>query len=202
MEAPFDAQTEYRDQAFKKLKYSGKTIRNKTFDTCTFTGCTFTETIFERCKFRDCTFRECDLRLVRVDGSAFMNTRFEQSKVTGINWTTSAWAKGGLFTPVHFVDCDISLSVFFGLELKKIEIVRCTARGADFAEADLTGASCASTDFAEARFLHTNLTKADFTNATNYSIAASQNTLKKAKFSLPEAIRLLYDLGVVLVEQQ
>jgi len=44
------------------------------------------------------------------------------------------------------------------------------------------------------------LTEADFTGAKNYAIAASSNTLKKTKFSLPEAMGLLYSLDIVLTE--
>jgi fluoroquinolone resistance protein len=56
------------------------------------------------------------------------------------------------------------------------------------------------TDFSNSRFQHTNLTEADFTGATNYAIAASLNTLKKTKFSLPEAMSLLYSLDIILTE--
>ena len=37
---------------------------------------------------------DCDLRLAIVRGSAFVNSPFEKSKVTGINWTTTSWPKG------------------------------------------------------------------------------------------------------------
>jgi fluoroquinolone resistance protein len=199
MEFTFDAQQEYSDQTFRRVNYAGKQVNRRIFDQCVFANCTFAEAVFANCKFRDCTFRECDLRLAQVPGATFTNTGFERSKVTGVNWTTSAWPKGGLFTPVHFTDCDIGLSVFFGLDLRKIQIVRCSAKGADFAEADLTQANCTGTDFTESRFLHTDLTEADFTGATNYSIAASMNTLKKTKFALPEVIGLLYGLDIIIV---
>jgi fluoroquinolone resistance protein len=199
MEFSFDAQNEYSEQSFKRLSYAGKQLNQRYFDHCVFVSCIFTEATFSGCRFRDCTFNDCDLRLATVRGSAFVNSPFEKSKVTGINWTTTAWPKGGLFNPVQFTDCDISYSVFTGLDLSQIQIVRCTAKGADFAEADLTEADCTYTDFTESRFLHTNLSEADFSHATNYSIIASLNTLKKTKFSLPEAVRLLDGLDIILV---
>ncbi len=195
----FDTQREYADQTFKRINYAGQQISQRVFDNCIFSACTFTETVFSNCQFRDCTFRDCDLRLAQLPGSTFINVRFEQSKVTGINWANTNWAKGGLFTPVHFTECDISYSGFVGLDLKKIQIVRCVAKDADFADANMMQANCTDTDFAGSRFLHTNLTEADFTNATGYTITASMNTLRKAKFSLPEAIRLLYGLDIIVV---
>ncbi len=199
MDCSLDAQKEYHDQTFKRLNYAGKQVCQVDFEKCLFTGCTFTKTAFTGCKFRECVFKECDLRLAQVRGSTFTNVQFEHSKAAGIDWTLSAWPKGGLFTPVHFVECDISLSLFVSLNLRKIQIVRCIAKGADFTEADLTQADCTYTDFTESRFWHTNLTEADFSYATGYDIAASVNKLKKTKFSLPDAVRLLNDLDIILV---
>ncbi|MCC7447775.1 MAG: pentapeptide repeat-containing protein [Anaerolineae bacterium] len=193
------SQREYTDHSFKRVNYVGKQIERRAFDTCTFNACAFTETTFSNCTFRTCTFRDCDLRLAKLPGSTFTDSRFEQSKLTGITWTTTNWATGGLFTPVHFTDCDISYNGFVGLDLKKIQMIRCVAKDADFAEADMTRANCTGTDFTGGRFLHTNLTEADFTDATGYAIVASLNTLKQAKFALPEAIRLLYGLDIVVV---
>jgi len=193
------SQIEYTDHTFKRVNYSGKQIERRVFDACTFNACVFTETTFSNCTFRACAFHDCDLRLAKLTGSTFTDTKFEQTKLTGINWTTTNWSKGGLFTPVHFTDCDISYDGFVGLDMTKIQIVRCVAKEADFAEANLTQANCTYTDFEGSRFLHTNLTEADFTDATGYAIVASLNTLKKAKFSLPEAIRLLYGLDIVVV---
>ena len=39
--------------------------------------------------------------------------------------------------------------------------------------------------------MHTNLSSADFSGAQNYQIDANENTIKKAIFSLPEALSLL-----------
>jgi uncharacterized protein YjbI with pentapeptide repeats len=71
----------------------------------------------------------------------------------------------------------------------------------NFAETDLTEADCTRTDFSEGRFLHTNLTEADFTGAAHYAIDATTNTLSKTKFSLPEAMSLLYSLDIVLGDE-
>ncbi len=42
---------------------------------------------------------------------------------------------------------------------------------------------------------------ADFRGARNYAIAADLNTLKQAKFSLPEAVALLHGLDIILEDQ-
>jgi len=200
MDTSFEANGEYADQSFKKVSYPNQRVVRCTFDTCKFVRCDFHETRFENCKFRDCTFEDCDLRLVRVTGSAFHSTVFKQSKVIGVNWAEGSWSKAGLLKSIGFNECDISYSTFIGLELKKMALTKCTAKEADFAEADLTQADCTYTDFVGTRFLHTNLTEADFTNARNYALDVHLNTIKRAKFSLPEAVNLLRCMDIELVE--
>ncbi len=70
----------------------------------------------------------------------------------------------------------------------------------DFRETDLAQANFKGTDLADSLFVATDLTEADLSQARNYRIDPSQNIVKKAKFSLPEAMSLLYGLDIVLVE--
>jgi uncharacterized protein YjbI with pentapeptide repeats len=86
------------------------------------------------------------------------------------------------------------------LNLKGIQIAYCTAHDVDFEDANLTQADCTYTDFADSRFSRTNLTEANFEHATHYAISALHNTLKKTRFSLPEAISLLNSLDIILSE--
>jgi uncharacterized protein YjbI with pentapeptide repeats len=85
--------------------------------------------------------------------------------------------------------------------MKSVILRKCIAREASFEEADLTGADCQETDFSGSRFNLTNLTEADFRGAFNYTISPPDNTLKKTKFSLPEAMSLLHALDIVLTDE-
>lgn len=87
-----------------------------------------------------------------------------------------------------------------GLPLKKAKITKCVAENVDLSEVDLTEANCTDTDFSTARFQQTNLTKANLKGASNYAIDVNQNTIKQARFSLPEAVSLLKGLDIVLVD--
>jgi fluoroquinolone resistance protein len=197
-------QSEYSSQEFKKLILKSTRILQKDFVSCTFIKCNFTETIFQECRFHECKFKECDLSLASLKECAFNSTRFENSQVIGVDWTQTAWAKNKfiVFKPVDFIDCVLNHSTFSGLKMKQIQIVRCIAHDVSFEEADLTQADCTFTDFNSSRFMHTNLTEANFTSATNYSIAPQLNVLKKTKFSLPEAMALLYGLDIILSEDR
>ncbi len=194
------ADTEFQNLTFKRLNHDKKIIEAREFYDCTFENCSFVEAAFRDCRFLGCKFKKCDLSLVSVHGSIFRDAHFENSQAIGINWTDASWPKRGFFNRLKFFECALNYSTFIGLTLKEIHIVECTARDVDFAEADLTQANCTDTDFSESRFWKTNLTEADFTGARNYAIHVGLNTLKKTKFSLPEAMSLLYSLDIILVD--
>ena len=197
-------QTEYTNQELKGVVYKNGSVSLKEFNSCLFVKCSFNETVFRECHFRECTFRKCDLSLVHFKDCSFSDTRFEDSQVLGVDWTETAWAtsKFSLTKPVDFLNCVLNYSTFMGMNLKQINITKCIAREVSFEDANLTEANCSFTDFTNSRFLHTNLTGADLTGAKNYTIAAHLNILKKTRFSLPEAMSLLYSLDIVLTEYQ
>jgi uncharacterized protein YjbI with pentapeptide repeats len=139
------------------------------------------------------------LSLVQVPESTFSATRFENSKVIGVNWTQANWPTTGLGNPLGFFKSAISHSTFIGLSLRGIQIRDCVAVDVDFRETDLSQADFAGTDLSQSMFGHTNLTGADLSRARNYHIDPGQNVLRQARFSLPEAMSLLYSLDIVLV---
>lgn len=189
----FEDGEEYVEQQFAKLTLTQEVVTAVTFEECTFADCNFSETQFKRCTFRDCQFRNCDLSLPDVDYSSFQRSKFEQCKLIGLNW-----AKVGRIEWIEFHSCNLNYATFTELDLTKAVITDCLAKEATFAETNLTEANCTRTDFTDSRFVRTNLTKADFRGARNYTIAADLNTLKEAKFSLPEAVALLHGLDIIL----
>ena len=74
------------------------------------------------------------------------------------------------------------------------------AHDVDFREADLLQGNFDGTDLSESLFFNTNLSKVDFAGSRNYAISPEKNTLKGAKFSLPEAMSLLFSLDIVLMD--
>ncbi len=185
---------------FKNQVYSGKEIKFKEIADTKFTRCTFTDAFFDECTFKNCVFDQCDLSMMRVKSSKFAEVQFVKCKAIGINWTEASWEKGGFFRLIDFQECALNYSTFFGLKLKKMKMTKCTALEVDFGEADLTGAIFSHTDFSGSIFMHTDLTDANFVNAIHYNISANNNTLKKTKFSLPEALSLLRGLDIILVD--
>ncbi|MDQ2787279.1 MAG: pentapeptide repeat-containing protein [Chloroflexota bacterium] len=190
---------QYEGATFTALATPAQTFTGIDFAACVFDRCVFTESAFSHCSFTDCRFTGCDLSLARVPGSRFTDTRFDASKLLGVDWTKAGDAViSKLFLSVHFDDCLLNYATFFGLALRRSRFTDCIAREVDFRDADLTEAVCTTTDFTGSKFHHTNLTKADFRRATGYAINPATNTVTRARFSLPEAVSLLSGFDIVI----
>ena len=194
--------THYTNQVFQEAHLEQAQLASSEFHDCTFVRCSLVESILRACRFINCAFQQCDLSLVRVPRSTFSSTRFEESKLIGVDWTQADWAATRLRDPIGFSKCVISHSTFIGLSLRKIQIRDCVAVDVDFREADLFQANFAGSDLSESLFSSTDLTEADLSSARNYHIAPERNVLKQAKFSLPEAMSLLYGMDIVLTDTE
>lgn len=192
----FNQQDVFLDVHFNKLNVAGQEFFDKEFDTCTFSGCNFSDVIFNKCKFYECKFEQCNLSMMNVKECSFFDVIFEECKIIGINWTKAAWPRIKLNSPFKFNKCILNNSSFFGLSLKEIVMCECKAKEVDFRESDCTEANFTYTDFAESLFGKTNLSAADFSEAINYNIDIFNNVIKKAKFTLPDAISLLKYLDI------
>ena len=193
-----DNPEEYSDEKFKNIDLSGKEVISKEFDDCTFVRCDLSEVFFRSCTFLNCKFKNCDLSLARFKYSAFTGTLFQDSKIIGVDWSEVLNRRKSIFSPVKFIRCTINHSTFIGLKLKKISIKDSISQDGDFRDADLSESNLSGTDFKDSLFSNTNLSKADFRRAKNYSIKATANKIEKARFSMPEAISLLYGLNIIL----
>ena len=190
----------YTDDIFKSLDAQGQSVASCEFYDCRFERCAFVETAFLDCRFVSCQFLHCDLSMVQIDGTAFSATQFEHSKVMGIDWTRGTWPEIQVKGPLAFRECVLTHSTFIGLNMKEAQYLACVARDVDFREAILAKADFSDTDLSGSYFINTDLREADFRRAYNYQIDPTQNKIEKAKFTLPEAMSLLYSLDIVLDE--
>ena len=191
----FAAKSEFIGEAFAGGDWSAQEIVGVEFDSCTFRHCVFAKASLSGCRFLDCAFESCDFSLLKVRNARFRDVRFKDCKMIGINWTPIGGA-----LDLAFEHCLLDYSIFTGLDLRRIKLIRCSARETDFSDSNLKEAVCTGTDFQAARFSNTDLSKADLRGADNYQIDPSANRLRKARFSLPEAISLLQGLDIVIEE--
>jgi uncharacterized protein YjbI with pentapeptide repeats len=195
------SKTEYSDQVFNNVNLHKAQILSSEFYDCVFRECNFVESVFKKCRFVNSRFINSDLSLIQVPESSFPVARFEGTKVMGVNWAQADWSTTGLGKPLEFLQSVISHSTFIGLSLKGLHIKDCVAIDVDFREADLSQADFTGTDLSKSLFKDTNLTEADLSQARNYHIDPGQNVLKEARFSMPEAIALLYSMDIDLIDE-
>ena len=198
MTAGISSENRYTDQVFDTLQLDSIQIDSSEFFDCVFKECSFVETVLDKCRFINCRFQDCDLSLVQVPENSFSGTIFEDSKCIGINWAQAAWPVSSLGKPIRFEKCALNHSTFIGLSLVGIQIQDCIAVDVDFREADLSQSDFTGTDLSDSLFNHTNLSEADLSQARNYQIDPANNELKGARFSLPEAMSLLYNMDIDL----
>jgi uncharacterized protein YjbI with pentapeptide repeats len=192
------SETGFNDQEFKDLELDGTEIISSEFIDCEFFNCSFVESIIKKCRFVNCDFKQCDLSLCKIPESIFINTSFNDSKLIGVNWAQADWSTLDLGKPINLFKSAINHCTFIGLNLNGIQIIDCQAINVDFREADLSQADFSGSDLSDSLFIHTDLTEADLSKARNYLIDPGLNQLKKAKFSLPEAMSLLYNMDIIL----
>jgi fluoroquinolone resistance protein len=183
----------YYQEQFSRLASSDETITSVEFEECEFTGCSFIGCKFVKCKFVNCKFDDCVLSAVVPMDCRFIDVKFRKCKVIGIDWT-----KTQKIREFDFEKCQVNYSNFRFLKIPRTRIVDCEAKEADFTETDLQNGDFQNTDFEKSRFFKTNLSNANFKKAINYSIDVTNNVVKKACFSLPEAMSLLKGLDITV----
>ncbi len=194
------SEDEYYTQHFKQLACLEQNITNVVFEECQFEGCDFSGSSFENCSFIECDFSRCNLSLVSFKGTRFSETVFKDSKLLGIDWTRVNWPSIALDSLVAFEKSVLNDGSFFGLTLQRLKIKACRCVDVDFTEGDFKQANFSDSDFSGSTFSRTNLEQVDFSDAQNCHINITNNRVKGAKFSAHQAVNLLSNLGIELVD--
>lgn len=185
---------EHADETFNDISAQERDFSNSTFSHCVFQRCDFSSSDFASALFEDCTFDECNLSLIKLNDAKLQKTMFRGSKLLGINFThCSRFALDISFEQSFITNCNFSR-----MKLKKTLFRCCEITDTDFPDADLSEADFTEASFRGVIFNNTNLSKALFIDARGYAINPSNNSIRHAVFSLPEAVSLVEQLGVII----
>lgn len=182
------------EKAFKSEDFSKSVLDNHVFHQCSFTQCNFSECLLRNAKFCFCTFTECNLSLVKLEGARLQDVQFVNCKIVGAEFFK---CEKTFFSP-SFKNCFLHYCNFSDLNMKKVTFDGSKLRENHFTNTCLSGADFRSVDLSGTVFHNCDLTKADFTGASQYDIDPQTNKIKKAKFSLPEAVRLLNGFDITI----
>ncbi len=165
------------------------------FYKCRFEGCIFPDTADSIYEFHECVLFNIDLSSMNIDNYIFDNVTFEESRLTGVNFSR---VNHFLFA-VNFDRCMLDYAVFEKNNLKNSVFNKCSLKEACFIESNLKSAQFIECDLADALFERSDIENADFSTAENYFIDLNINKVKGAKFSLPEAANLLMKYNIKIV---
>lgn len=184
---------EVTEEKFAGLDIADVEKMANNYESCEFLQCNFQEADLRKIRFTDCVFLSCNFSLSQMKGASFHDCRFQNCKMLVIDWTSLNSLRSPQFlacvmTANNFSSMQIPDAVFSGSLLKDTRFREAKLRRANFSDCDLEGAEFGQCD----------LRDCDFRQARNYRISPLENQIKKAKFSLPEAISLLQDFGIEL----
>ena len=183
------------DQAtFDRIRFTDPDVQGTSFSRCEFKECDFSALTLSNTRFEACRFVDCNLSNTVVDHTRFDGAVFEGCKLVGLNFGSS----DPLVFELALRRCVLRYVNFSQLRWKNAVVADCEVLDSDFRGAKLTGGDFTRTRFRACRFHSADLTKADFSHAEGYDLDVRTETLKKAVFTLPEALNLLapFDLDL------
>ncbi|NDV28023.1 pentapeptide repeat-containing protein [Desulfovibrio sp. JC010] len=183
----------YENDLFEGLDFNDQTLQEVSFYRCSFESSSLQYAEFIDCDFQECSFIGCNMALTVFANSKLIDIEFRDSKLLGINW--------GNLGPViraNYSNCVMDRCAFSSQNLVKVKFSFCSLKDAAFSDCKLARVKFDDCDFAGCQFHQSDLTSADFSTSRNYFMNAETNNLRKAKFSLPEAVSLLANLEIEL----
>ncbi len=183
---------------FQDMELSNEELTDLEFVDCLFENCTLENCRIDRCHFADCTFIGCSILNLKSDRSSMTGSKFAHCDLTGINWG-DLMSGGGFLIPIDQLEhCRLKYNQFVEMNFVKFDFSTNSITGSMFADCNLTSGNFSKCELDRTEFFRCNLSGADFRLAAGYQIDISANQLKGAKFSFPEVVNLLNNLGIVI----
>lgn len=182
------------EKNFENIDFSETALPDGDYENCSFVNCNFSNTDLSKICFSECDFKGCNVSMAKLTKTAFKDIKFIDCKLLGLHFEH---CDNFLFA-VDFENCNLNLSCFYKLKLRKTRFKNAVLGEVDFTETDLSGSHFDNCDLTGAIFENTILEKTDFRTSFNYSIDPELNKIKKAKFSIQGIIGLLdkYDIEI------
>jgi fluoroquinolone resistance protein len=173
--------TEYiHKKEFVNIDYSTLAHIPCEYEQCTFINCRFTGADISGDGFDNCVFEGCDLSNTKLVQTTFREVWFRNCKMLGLHFDDC----NDFLLSFSFEGCQLNMSVFYKLNLKKTHFKKCNLLEVDFTNTNLTNAVFEECELSGATFDNTMLDGADLRTAYNFTINPENNHIKKAMFSL------------------
>lgn len=182
------------DQVLKNIDFANNR-KELEYENCHFLNCNFTGADLSNIKFIECEFEACNFTQTKWVNTSIQSCEFKTCKMLGLDFS----GLNLFLLSLSFEECQLNLSNFYQLKLKRTNFLNCQLQETDFTEANLSQSSFERSQLRGAIFDHTNLTEVDFRLSESFSIDPENNTIKKAKF-LKETLPGLLDKYKIRIE--
>ncbi|NQX84480.1 MAG: pentapeptide repeat-containing protein [Flavobacteriaceae bacterium] len=183
------------DKTYSNIDFTQTSFQKAEYDNCTFINCNFSEIYLSAVSFLECDFVDCNLSGVKIKDTSFNKVNFKGCKLLGIAF----YECNPFLLAFRFEKCNLNHSQFNGLNLSNTTFLSNQIQNVDFTDTNLSHAKFSQCDLKSSTFENTVLKNADFSQAKNYSINPSKNTLTQAKFSREhiEGLLQVFNLHIV-----
>lgn len=187
----------FSNQTFSEIVKERTSITDCEFIGCIFDNCKFTDCSFIDCTFSECKFKSSSLTNLQIKNAGMLFSVFEECNLIGIDWMK--FQSGAVAFPIQsFEKCFLKYNHFEQMNFRKFNFLKSSITGSSFINCNLNESNFNGCNLHDTEFSGCDLRKSDFCQASGYSINPTENRIKGAKFSLPEAVRLLNSFGIVL----
>lgn len=187
-------QKEWENKTFIGLHMEDADLGGTTFNECAFVDCAFINCDFRNVALSNCEFKNSNLSNMPMTHAKMSEVLFIQCKLVGLDFSA---CKKLLFS-IKLDACIVQMCNFSSLKMVGLSFGMTELNECDFYEANLAGTDFRGCNLQGSLFENCDLREADFRNAFNYLIDPNKNQVKKAKFSMPEALSLLAPLELVI----
>jgi len=187
--------SEFKNENFKELDFSGQKLVDKEFENCTFYKCIFNGTNLSQTVFVDCQFEKCEFSLSGLVGTVLNNVKFIACKISGLDFRKL----NSRILKVYFEKSLLQFCELSEIDLSKTLFSTCDIKESNFYNTNLTGANFTDSDLDQTIFENCILKKTDFSRALNCIINPANNKFKKTKFSRASALNILkyFDIEII-----
>ena len=183
----------YDDKEFVNEDFSAS-LEISEYDNCLFKNCSFANANLSMWTFTNCAFDGCDFSLAKLNRTGISNANFVACKLLGLDFEDS----NAIVFSASFKNCNLNLSSFFKMKIRKMIFSNSSLQEVDFTNADLTESVFRECDLLKAHFENTILDKVDFRSSFNFSLNPDLNRLKKTQFSRDTVTGLLHHLDIII----
>ena len=164
---------------------------------CTLRDATWAGAVLADVHLEGCSVDRVDLSRLRLPDSVLDGCTFTGCKALATSWSM---LREPMLSPdpTTWVDCQLSMGSFSGLDLTGGRFERCVLSDADFDGARLTDVVVDDCTLAGARFIRADLSDADLRGARDYVIDVREARVEGLRVDPVGAMGLIAPFGIVL----